>query len=118
MTCTQGGREGGVVTCAQGGGREVLSPGPGGEEEGGVVTCAQGEGGREVLSPGPGGGREVLSPAWGGGRCCDLCRGGEGGVVTRSLVHSFLPPAVEVTHACENITFVRFATRAVMIRPV
>ena len=59
-----------------------------------------------MLSPGPGG-REEL-------RCCHLVLGGrEGGVVT------WLPtspaPGVEVTHACENITFARFATRAVII---
>ena len=54
------------------GGREVLSPDPGGwGGEGGVVTWSWGgreggvvtwsRGGREVLSSGPGGGREVLS---------------------------------------------------------
>ena len=66
-----------------GGGREVLSPGPGGK--GGVVTWY---GGREVLSPGTRG-REVLSPGtrgreggvvtWSrgkGGRCCHLVLGG------------------------------------------
>ena len=61
---------------------------------------------REVLSLGPGGG---------GGRCCHLVWGG--GVVTWSPTSLPLPPppppGVEVTHACENITFARFTTRAV-----
>ena len=41
---------------------------------------------------------------------------GRGGVVQRHLVLQHLPPppGVEVTHACENITFARFAKRAVM----
>ena len=84
-----GSRGGGGVVTWSWGEVEVLSPGPGGGGEGGVVTWAGGE----VLSPGPGGR---------GGRCCDL------------VAH--LPPlGVEVTHACENITFARFATRAVII---
>ena len=73
--------------------------GGGGREEGGCCDqvpcpCLGGrEGGRGVLGPGPmsmsgGGGRE-------GGGCCDQvpCPGpGGGGVVTRSMVHSSLPP--------------------------
>ena len=64
----------------------MLSPGP----RGGVVTWSRG--------------REVLSPGLGGGRCCDL------------VAQPPPPPRVEVTHACENITFARFATRAVINR--
>ena len=54
----------------------------------------------------------------GGGRCPDLISSGGGmvGVVTWSMViHLPPPPRVEVTHACENITFARYATRAVKI---
>ena len=50
----------------------------------------------------------------GGERCCDLVPGG--GVVTFGVAHPTPPPpptGVEVTHACENITFSRFAMRAV-----
>ena len=64
----------------------------------------------------------------GGGRCCDLVPGGRGrGVggrcccpeggrwLTIGVVH--LPPfGVEVTHACEIITFARCTTRAVIIQ--
>ena len=63
-----------------------------------------------MLSPGPGGGRavgQVLSPGPGGGR--------EGGVVTWSLVHTSPPVSGRMTNTCENITFDRFATRAVKI---
>ena len=61
-------------------------------------------GGGEVLWPGPG---------WGGGR--------EGGAVQRPLVlHSSPPPPPRwtewMTHACKNITFARFAKRAVKIQ--
>ena len=113
-----------------GGGREVLRPGPmsmfrgGGGREGGAVTRSH------VHVPGGGeGGRE-------GGRCCDQvpCSGpggGEGGVVTRSHVQvrgggrvvlwqgpwftpPSPPPGLGQTNACENITFARFATRAVI----
>ena len=84
---------GGVVTWFQGG--KVLWPGSRGGE--GVVTWSQGqgEGGREVLWPGP---------------------GGEGGVVHRPLVFHSPPPCWTewVTHAYKNITFARFATRAVI----
>ena len=72
------------------GGREVLWPGPGG---------------REVLWPGPGG-REVLWPGARGKRWLTI------GVA--HLLPPPPPPRVEVTHACENITFARFATRAVI----
>ena len=48
----------------------------------------------------------------GGGRCSDLVTGGG---LTIGVAH-LPPPGVEVTHACENITFARFATRAVMMR--
>ena len=90
MTCAWGeGREGGVVTCAQGGGR-CCDLCPGGER--GVVTCARG-------------GRE-------GGRCCDLCPGGRW--LTFGVAHLPPPPGVEVSHACEIIAFARFATRAVI----
>ena len=43
--------------------------------------------------------------------------GGGVGVVTWSMVIHLPPPPprVEVTHACENITFARYATRAVKI---
>ena len=73
---------------------------PGGE--GGVVTRSH------VHVPGGGG----------GGRGVVVTRshihvpGGGGGVVTMSLVHSSLPPrswTEWMTHACENITFARYA---------
>ena len=64
-----------------------------------------------VLLPGPGG--EVLCTGPGGGRCCDLVPGG--GVVTFGVVPPNHPWSVEVTHACENITFIRFTTRAVIM---
>ena len=85
------------------GGREVLSAGPGGGQ---------------VLSAGPSGGEEgrCCDLVLGGGRCCHLVpgEGREGGVVTWLPTSSPLP-RVEVTHTCENITFTRFATRAVKI---
>ena len=59
-----------------------------------------------------GGGRCCDHDQEGEGRCCDHVPGGEGGVVTRSLVHSS-PPGDRMTNICENITFARFATRAV-----
>ena len=88
-------------------------------EGGGVVTFdpSQGRGGRwcpgrEVLSGGEGGvvhrgGMEVLSGGEGGvvqwgGRCCP-------GEVVDLWCCPPPPPGVEVTHACENITFARFA---------
>ena len=79
---------------------------------GGGRCCDLERGG--VLWPGQGGGvvtwtGGVLWPGQGGGRCCDLARGG------RPLVLPTPSPGVEVTHACENITFARFATRAVKI---
>ena len=61
------------------------------------MTWSQGEGGpggREVLCPGPG--------------------GGGGSIVTWSPTNPPPPPPeVGQTNACENITFARFATRAV-----
>ena len=97
-----------------GGVREVLWPGPGG---------------REVLWPGPGGwgGRSCdLVPGGGccgpgpggreGGRCCDLVPGGgEGGRCCDLWCCPPPSPRVRQTDACENITFARFATRAVTI---
>ena len=77
------------------GGGRCCHLGPEGER--GVVTWVQR-------------GREVLSPRFGGGGVVTWS-GGEGGVVT------WLPtstPGVEVTHTCENITFARFATCAVI----
>ena len=77
----------------------------------------------QVSCPCPGGVccDQVPCPCPGGGRGCCVkvpcpCQGG-GGVVTWSMVHFFPPPPppVEVTHACENITFTRFATRTVKI---
>ena len=81
-----GGGEGGVVTRSH-----VHVPGGGGE--GGVVTRSH------VHVPGGGGGG-------GGGGCCDQ--------VHAPLLPPPPPPGVEVTHGCENITFARFATRAVI----
>ena len=87
---------------------------PGRGREGGVVTWSRGVGGgrccdlvpwgEEVLSRGEGG---VVTWSRGGGRCCPE---------TFGVAH--LPPPLPrwtewVTHACENITFARFATRAV-----
>ena len=113
MTWSQGGgggrccdlvpRGGGVVTWFRGGGRccdlvpggrEVLWPGP---SWGGVVTWSRGEGGVVTWS------------RRGGGRCCPQTFG-----------VSLLPPPPHwtewVTHACKNIAFARFATRAVIIK--
>ena len=67
--------------------------GPGG---GGVVVWSRGEGGVVVWSRG----RE-------GGRSCDLVSGRPPPP----------PPPVGQTNACENITFARFATRAVIKWP-
>ena len=91
----------------------MLSPGPGGEgKEGGVVTWSRGQGsvvtwswGREVLLPGSGGEGGVVTWSQGGGerRCCDL------------VAHlPAPPPGVGQTDTCENITFARFATWAVI----
>ena len=96
-----GGRERGVVTRSH-----VHVRGGGGGGEGGVVTRSH------VHVRGGGGGREggVVT------RSHVHVRGGrEGGVVTMSLVHSSLPPPFgdRMTNTCENITFARFATRAV-----
>ena len=91
----------------------------------GIVTWSQG-GGREVLWPGPGGGRCCDLVPEGGGRCCDLVLGGEvlwpgpvgevlwsgprgeGGVVTLSrgggrcsdLVPGCPPPPLSWTDRC------------------
>ena len=93
MSRSGGGGEGGVVTWSH--------PGGGGGE-GGVVTRShvqvRGGGGRccdQVPCPGPGGG---------GGRCCDMVHGQPPPP----------PPGLGQTDACENITFARFAKRAVM----
>ena len=60
---------GGIVTRSQeGGGREVLSPGPGGRE-GGVVT-------RSLGGWGVGGEGGVVTRSQRGGRCCDQVPGG------------------------------------------
>ena len=65
--------------------------------------------------PGPG-------PRGGGGGVVTRSREGwgvvgGGSVVTRSLVHSSLPPFSDrMTNTCENITFARFATRAVKMQ--
>ena len=57
-----------------------------------------------------------MTRSWGGGGVVTMSRG-EGGVVTWSLVALLPPPpGVGQTDACENITFARFATRAVMIK--
>ena len=133
--------EGGVVIWSRG--RGCCPPGPwgGGVGEGGVVIWSGG-GGRGCCPPGLGGGR-CCDLVQGGGRCCPPGPGGkvlstqegrevlstrgevlwpgpgvEGGVVQRPLVLQHLPPprwTEWVTHTCENITFARFATRAVMI---
>ena len=88
-----------------------------------------------------GGSREVLWPCpWGkGGRCCDHGLISSLYYIAADLLDVEImrimlpwevlwscpwstplpppppPPRVEVTHACENITFARFATRAVII---
>ena len=109
---------GGVVTWSRGGrccdlvlgGTVVLWPGP---RVGGVVTWSR-VGGRsndlvprgKVLCPDPMfGGREVLWPGL----------AGEVGFVT-----SPLPPLFSdrMTNTCENITFARFTTRAVIISQI
>ena len=106
--------EGGVVTWSWGGGR--CCP------EGGGRCCPEGGKYCDLVPGGRKGGvvqrGEVLWPGLGGGRCCP--GGREGGVVQRvevlwPLVLPTPPPGVEVTHACENITFARFATQTVII---
>ena len=107
------------------GGREVLSRGGG---EGGVVQRGGGccpEGGRCCPKGGrccPEGGVVHSLPSdldrqmpVGGGEV--LSRGGEGGVVQRGEEVLSTPPlpGLGQTNACENITFARFATRAVII---
>ena len=110
----------GVVTRSQGG--EVLWPGP--RREGGCCDQVPGGGGGRCCDQVPGGGGGVVTRSQEEGRrCCDQVPGGGGGavtrsqeggggVVTRSLVHSS-PPGDRMTNTCENITFARFATRAV-----
>ena len=133
VTWSRGGGEGGVVTWSRGGGRKVLSPGPKGE---GGRCCPETFGVALLLPPVGtwfqvgGGGRYCDLVSWGEGRCCHLVLGRrEGGVVTwsrgggRKVLFRDLwcctPPSPPrwtewVTHACKNITFARFATRAVI----
>ena len=132
-----------VTMSQVGGGGWVLWPCPRWGEGGRCcdhVPGGGGGGGRRVLWPCPrwgGGGRccdHVPGGGVGRGRVLWTCpRWGEGaGVVTMSQVGGWvlwpfpggrgggccdlvahLPPGLEVTHACENITFARFATWAV-----
>ena len=71
--------------------------------EGGVVTWSQGGGGVREGGAVQGEGGGVVQ---GGGRCCHLV-----------LVNTSPPPPFsdKMTNTCENITFARFATRAVII---
>ena len=79
------------------------------------LRIVPGEGGREVLWPGPGG-REVLWP--GPGRGAGVVTWSQGGKVLWPGPWSTPPPpGVELTHACENIIFARFATRTVIATP-
>ena len=100
---------------------------------GGGRCCDQvpSAGGRCCDQDPSGGGRCHDHVQSGGGRCCDQVRSGGGGVVTRSnleggrccdqvpsgggevLWPDHLPPSDGQTNACENITFTRFAMRAV-----
>ena len=129
--CPEGGREvlvsrggrccdlvpGGGYCCPEGGTCCDLVPGGEGgavvQKGGGVVTWSRGG---EVLWPGP------------GGRCC--CPRGEGDVTwshSPSLTMWPIPwciwcntsPPVgdRMTNTCKNITFARFATRAVIKQP-
>ena len=114
-----GGGEGGVVPMSRGG-RGVLSTWSWGE---GMLSTWSRGGGRGVLCPCPGGEGGVVHLVLGGGWCCAHVPGGrgvlstwfrggggEGGVVQRPLVLQH-----RMTNTCENITFARFATRAVTI---
>ena len=101
---------------------QVPCPCPGG---GGVLTRShvhvRGEGGvvtRSHVHVRGVGGVVTRSHVQGGGGCDQVpcpCLGG-GGVVQRHLVLQHLPPpGLGQTDACENITFARFAKRAVNI---
>ena len=69
-----------------------------------------GRGGGDLVPGGGGGGNQVQ----GGGGGGDQVPGGGGGVVvTKSHGHLLPPSGLGQTNACENITFARFATRAV-----
>ena len=84
-------------------GREVMWPAPGG---------------RDVLWPDPRGEGGVVTWSQVGRECAVTWSRGEGGDVTFGVAHLSPPPhrwTEWVTHACENITFARFATRAVII---
>ena len=118
----------------KGGGREVLLSRGGDLVPGGGRCCCPEGGGRCCdLVPGGMGGREVLLSR-GGGAVLWSGPGGEGGAVVQrggGVVHSShppltmwpipwciwcntSPPGLGQTNACENITFARFATWAVI----